>query len=274
MTTRPFGCFAGGTDAPRHDHFRALVAVLAASHAYAIAGTSADWSPLAWFVPGLLLVGLAGVSPLRAAFYGVLFGIATGVHFLESTETADASLIAVTPAALLAAAAATTSKLFLGAMPFGLLAAVYASRVARTPAAARSSLAAWLWVGAELLHAVAAPEAPWVRLGESQHGSNLLVSGGFVLSFEIALVSTAVAEALRQRTSVTWGPRMVARWGALPASALVALAILGASLPPEVRSSRVLAPPAASETAAGPSRAADALRTGPPSTSGPALTPI
>src|SRR5437667_9466690 len=60
---------------------RAAAASLAAAALYTLACPPHAWSLLAWFVPGLLLVGGGGLTPLPAPACGALFGAAIGGGF-------------------------------------------------------------------------------------------------------------------------------------------------------------------------------------------------
>jgi apolipoprotein N-acyltransferase len=210
-----------------------VVGVLIAAYAYTVAVTTPGLAGLAWVVPGALLAALTGWGPRWAACYGLLFACLSGVRFAESSA---AAAVPPTLVGITAEAATAATTLLIGAVPWALFAYAYTRVAARTPAAARSSLAAWLWVAAEVLRAYAEPGAPWMDLGETRHGSGLLIAGagpvgGYAVSFVMVLLSTAVAEAWQQRGPGGWRPRVVARWAALPIAALVTLVLLGATSP-------------------------------------------
>ena len=181
-------------------------------------------SVLAWFGPALLLLGLTGLSPRRAAmfaFVASLFAHAAVLHwFYVVTVTfghapALVGLLApFGPAAYIAVSTAIFAASMAGFAKVGFDSAWTAALV---------------WTALDHLRSFALSGFPWATLGYAQHENAALLSlapftGVYGLSFVSVLGAAALAEFVR-----AW-PRRRPSWGAGLAVAAVAVALVAGAL--------------------------------------------
>lgn len=221
------------TCAPTHSvWWRPLASVVLAAAAYSLACPPYGWALAAWIVPGALLVGIAPSAPWRAFLWGLIFALLIGVGI---TGWALPAALAYFDFHWLSAALFVAAVwLIYAGIPFACLAATYAWASPRVPAVARGPLAAWLWVGAELLRAHLFTGMPWELLGHTQFDQLLLIQiadlgGVYAVSFVIALLSVSAAD-----LAVNWrieprGWQTVCRRLALPLAALAVVLAYGVS---------------------------------------------
>jgi hypothetical protein len=206
-----------------------IAALLAAANAYVVAATIPMGASLAWIVPGIFLAALRVWRPVHALLYGTAFGTLIGLGM----NVAQGSSVDVLLGSLLSVGRGPA--LLSCALPYGLVAFVYAAFANRMPSSARGSFAAWLWPGAEILRNYMAPETSWIDLGTTQHLGDLFAGstiGTPIVSFVMVLMSCTMAELLLDLPNVRFERRSVLRWGALPALAVFALYVNVASRVP------------------------------------------
>src|SRR5947199_9874738 len=114
---------------------RAAAGALAAAALYTLACPPHEWSLLAWSVPGLLLVTVRRLTPLRALACGALFGVAIGWGITGWAYHAALEYFAFNRA--LTAGFVVAVWLFYSGVPHALLCAAYAGLAERVPGWAR-----------------------------------------------------------------------------------------------------------------------------------------
>ncbi len=172
------------------------------------------WHPLAWVAIAPLLVALTDATPLRAWWYGILFGVAFRagtLYWVVHAMTRFGGL--ALPVAVLGVAVLV---LYLAAF-WGLFALVVNRAGADRPRAVL--LLAATWAGLEYIQSVFLSGFPWALLGYA--GAGFLpvaqvadLAGVFILSFVVMLSNGAVAAAVRGRPG----------WRACAATAAVVIA--------------------------------------------------
>ena len=217
---------AGGAGIAAARACRPAAGVVTSLVLYAIACPPHEWSLAAWIAPGLLLVATRATSPGRALlcglFFGGLFGIAiTGWTYHATLAYFGADRVRATAFVLV---------MWLGyaGIPYGLLIAAYGIVARRLAPVWLPPVGAWLWVASEWLRSTMLTGLPWELLGDTQFRNLVVIQiaelgGVCAVSFVVALVSIAGAEALRQ----------LARGGTAAAAARIAalpVAVLGATL--------------------------------------------
>jgi len=178
-------------------------AILSAAVLYALACPPYEWSWTAWIVPGLLLVPTWRLPPLARFASGLLFGVAMGYGVAAWLPHATLEYFRFNW--LFAAGFAVAVYAIYAGIPYGLLTFLYGAAAARVPASARAPLAAWLWVGAELVRTHLFTGLPWELLGHTQSPHLWLVQiadlgGVYAVSFVMVLTSVAAAELLQEST--------------------------------------------------------------------------
>ena len=221
-----------GSDSGTRATRAGLLGVGTAALLYAAATELEGCSFAAWAAPGLLLVSVRRMRPAIAFASGVVFAFLIG---LGSTGWSPSSVVpyfglsAVVTRVLSAVGLAVHAGL-----PYGLLALAYARWSVGMPSFARSSLAAWLWVGCELLRTAPSAPASLGLLGHTQLPYHVLTEiadfgGVYAASFVIALVSVATAELLADAATLPLTRGAVLRRVAIPALALLAAIAYGVS---------------------------------------------
>ncbi len=206
----------------------ALAGSLGAAVLFALASPPFGYAPVAWLVPGLLLV-TAGRLPLRHAFEsGLLFGVISAglvIRWLPESLAVGFELSPLT-ASLIVYGGITLAV----GVPFGLLALVYAFASRRVSRVDLPIIGAFFWVTGEW---VRAQFFGWQLLGHTQFREIWLIQvadlgGVLAVSFVLAFASIAVAELLR--TVATRGVRFTAAAHALllPIATLAIAFVYGA----------------------------------------------
>ncbi|MEE9607722.1 MAG: apolipoprotein N-acyltransferase [Myxococcota bacterium] len=186
---------------------------------------------LAWASPGLLVLGLDGLAPGRAAragFAAALAAHAAILHWIYVVTVvyghAPAAVGVVAPILLAAYVAAFTAG-------FGAGCAWLAARGAASPFAL-----ALLWTALDHLRSFALSGMPWATLGYAQHANAALLelapyTGVYGLSFATVLGGVALARGARN--ALAGGRPGAGVWAALAAVAALHLAgIATATRPP------------------------------------------
>jgi len=176
----------------------------------------------AWLGPALLLLGLDGLGPRRAARWGLLAGWLAHSAILHWIYVVTVVYGHAPVAAGLLAPILLASYIAAFTATFGALVAWLSRR--RIPWVASAPL---VWTGLDLLRAGLLTGFPWATLGYAQHQNALLTAlapytGVYGLSFVTALGGAALGQAWRQR-----------RLAPAPLAALVAVA--AAHLPGALR---------------------------------------
>mgnify|MGYP002623885401 CR=1 FL=1 len=207
---------------------RSLTPLVAAAFAGALFSLSAppeDWSLLAWFVPGVLLVAARHSGFAAAYAAGTIYAVVIGSWV---TSWAPQAALQYFSYDLLQA------RLFILAVHIvnpgimcGLMVAAYARLRASVPPAARAPLAALLWVCCEWMRVWS---LGWMLLAHTQYRHLYLIQaselgGAYLVSFVMVTVSVAVAEMLASRDDRRTTARSVLVG---PGLALVAMAAFGA----------------------------------------------
>ncbi len=202
------------------------VAVLAAAFLYALACPPYEISLVAWLVPGLLLTGVRGLSKRAAFARGVVFALVFGYGMTSWAVGASLEYFGFSyGVAWLFAAGVWLACGF----PYALLTVIYAWASEALSARSRPVLAAWLWVGAELLRTELFSGMPWELLGHTQFRNTWVIQvadlgGVYAVSFVMVLVSVGVAELLSEgvRSRVFDWRRL-----AMPIAAMLCLSVYG-----------------------------------------------
>ncbi len=169
-------------------------AVLAAALLYGLACAPYELSLAAWLVPGLLLTAVRGLSKRAAFVRGCFFALLFGCVQMSSARVASLEQFSSSHGAWWWCANGTAS-----ALPYVLLAVLYASAFGTVSARVRPVLAAWLWVGAELLRSEMFVGLPLATLGHTQVGSGWMtqaadLGGTYAVTFVMVLISVGCAE--------------------------------------------------------------------------------
>lgn len=216
----------------RRAWLRAVTGLTGAALLYAVASAFPAFALAAWASPGLLLISVRGMRPASAFLCGVLFAVLAGCGL------AGRDLVAVPPYfegnPMLPAGMVMACFMVAAGVPYGLLTLAYARAAGRMPSVARSSLAAWLWVGAELGRAALSMPLWWELLGETQFRNQALMQisdlgGVYAVSFIVVLASVAGAELLADLSVQPLDLRGIARRVAIPALAVVTVLVYGLS---------------------------------------------
>jgi apolipoprotein N-acyltransferase len=182
---------------------------------------------VAWFGPALLILGITGLSPKRAAKYAFLAGLAAHsaiLHwiYIVTVVYGKAPVIAgfAGPLGLGAYIAAFTAM-------FGAAVAILARGRLDSP-----WIAAVCWTAVDHFRSFALSGFPWATLGYAQHENDALMAlapytGVYGLSFISVLLGATLAHGL---CSVRAGSRL--RWDVwLAAAAVVVVHVAGAVVP-------------------------------------------
>ncbi len=202
------------------------IGVLSAAALYAAACPPHQLWLGAWLVPGIFLTAVAGGSVRGALARGTAFALVFGYGMTSWAVGASLEYFDFSPwVSWLFAAGVWLACGF----PYALLAVAYCALHDRVPSRARPVLAAWLWVGAELIRAELLSGMPWELLGHTQFANLPIIQvadlgGVYAVSFAMVLVSVGVAEMVRESLrsgSLQW------RVAVLPACVIASVAAYG-----------------------------------------------
>lgn len=217
--------------AARFVRVAAFVGVTLSAALYTVAHEPYGLWATAWIAPGLLLICVRRLDPLRAAAAGVLFGVLIGYGITTWAPYATLEYFGFNHA--LAWAFSFVVWLAYSGVPLGLMAFAYAMLAPGVPAAWRALLGAWLWVGSDLLRTTLLTGMPWGLLGHTQAANLPIVQvadlgGVYAVTFIVALVSAALAETLDSLAARGGSWRALGRHLAFPSVALAAVLAYGA----------------------------------------------
>jgi apolipoprotein N-acyltransferase len=155
----------------------------------------------AWLAPALLVAGLRGLRPSRAAVLGFAASLVAHTAVLHWIYVVTVTYGHASPLVGVLAPAGLAAYVALFSAGFGAAAAWLAARRAAGPLAL-----ALLWTVLDHLRSFALSGFPWATLGYAQHQNTALLglvpwTGVYGLSFVTVLGGAALAELARERAS-------------------------------------------------------------------------
>lgn len=178
-----------------------LMGATTAAVLFVLACPPISLTPLAWLVPGLLMVSVRGLPVRHAGEAGLLFGVVSAGlvdRWLPAYVAAGLETLGFSPSPIFASLVAFAGIIIGAGLPCAAVTALYAVAARRVKWMDLAIAGAFLWVGGEW---VRAQVFGWQLIGHSQFRELWLIQiadlgGVLAVSFVVAFASIAACESL------------------------------------------------------------------------------